>query len=137
MLKESMRLERKPAVLITADFSGPNVEAYAMAWLKLTNNAREYPKMIYKIWNERNSDKVYVLCDPKNKDIVEEFLDEIYYKEYDGKWWNIGKVLDSVEVEIGVPVYEYESDADINDEEWDNDIESSIMYWGKVEEEFG
>lgn len=66
-VKESMRLERKPAVLITADFSGPNVEAYAMAWLKLTNNAREYPKMIYKIWNERNSDKVYVLCDPKKK----------------------------------------------------------------------
>lgn len=137
MLRESMRLERKPAVLITADFSGPNVEAYAMAWLKLTNNAREYPEMIYKIWNERDSDKVYVLCNPKNKDMVEEFLDEIYCKGCDGKWWNIGKVLDSFEIEIGVPVYEYCSDADSDSEEWEDDMDAAVMYWGRVEEEFG
>lgn len=64
----------------------------------------------------------------EKKDIVEEFLDEIYYKECDGKWWNIGKVLDSVEIEIGVPVYEYESDADYDSEEWEDDMDASVVY---------
>ena len=48
MLKEKIYFERKKAVLLTVDFSG-TVEEYAMAWLKLTNNAREYGNMIWKI----------------------------------------------------------------------------------------
>ena len=139
MLKESMRLERKPAVLIIADFSGPNVEAYAMAWLVLTNNAREYPKKIYSIQNERNSSRVYVICNPKNADEIKDFLSGIstYYEADKEKIHYVGKVLDSCEIEVGVPVYEYESDADSDGEEWEDDMDASIMYWGKVEEKFG
>ena len=42
MLKEKLSIERKKAVMITADFTAPTTESYAMAWLKLCNNAREY-----------------------------------------------------------------------------------------------
>ena len=38
MLKEKLSIERKKAVMITADFTAPTTESYAMAWLKLCNN---------------------------------------------------------------------------------------------------
>lgn len=34
MLKEKLSIERKKAVMITADFTAPTTESYAMAWLK-------------------------------------------------------------------------------------------------------
>lgn len=33
MLKEKLSIERKKAVMITADFTAPTTESYAMAWL--------------------------------------------------------------------------------------------------------
>lgn len=41
MLKEKLVIKRKAATLITVDFTAPEIEGYAMAWLKLCNNARE------------------------------------------------------------------------------------------------
>nr|DAG04536.1 MAG TPA: hypothetical protein [Siphoviridae sp. ctDXu9] len=41
MLKEKLVIERKAATLITVDFTAPEIVGYAMAWLKLCNNARE------------------------------------------------------------------------------------------------
>ena len=71
MLKENIYFERKKAVLLTVDFSG-TVEEYAMAWLKLTNNAREYSNMIWKIQNT-SSNTVYVYCNPKSAEAVKDF----------------------------------------------------------------
>ena len=45
MLKEKLVIERKAATLITVDFTAPEIEGYAMAWLKLCNNARELKMM--------------------------------------------------------------------------------------------
>lgn len=42
MLKEKLSIERRKAVMITADFTAPTTKAYAMAWLSLCNNARGY-----------------------------------------------------------------------------------------------
>lgn len=33
MLKEKLSIERKKAVMITADFTAPTTESYAMAWI--------------------------------------------------------------------------------------------------------
>ena len=52
MLKEKLTIERKKAVMITADFTAPTTESYAMAWLKLCNNAREYKDVIWRIEND-------------------------------------------------------------------------------------
>lgn len=85
MLKEKLSIERKKAVMITADFTAPTTESYAMAWLRLCNNAREYKDVIWRIEND-SGNKVYVWCDPKYKETVIEFLTGIvyYYQEDKG-----------------------------------------------------
>lgn len=103
MLKEKLVIKRKAATLITVDFTAPEIVGYAMAWLKLCNVAREL-KRIWKIENDR-SNKVYVWCDPHYKDEMIDFLTGIVYFHKDGKPIPIGKVLDTCDDTIGVPVY--------------------------------
>ena len=135
MLKEKLVIERKAATLITADFTVPEIEGYAMAWLKLCNNARELKRIIWKIENDR-SNKVYVWCDPGHKDEVMDFLTCIVYFHTDGKPIPIGKVLDTCDDTIGVPVYEYESTCDLDDEQWEKDIDYAISNWTAIQDSF-
>lgn len=134
MLKEKLVIERKAATLITVDFTAPEIVGYAMAWLKLCNVAREL-KRIWKIENDR-SNKVYVWCDPHYKDEMIDFLTGIVYFHKDGKPIPIGKVLDACDDTIGVPVYEYESTCDSNDEQWYEDIDYAISNWTAIQEVF-
>jgi hypothetical protein len=134
MLKESIRFERKEAVMLTVDFSG-KIEDYALAWLKLTNNAREYSDMIWKISNDKGN-HVYVICNPKAAEAVKEFCTGIvacYDKEED-KVNYIGKVIDEVKISAGVPVYEYDSTYSCDDERWEDDMDNVVDYWLDVEE---
>ena len=128
MLKEKLVIERKAATLITVDFTAPEIGGYAMAWLKLCNVARELKRIIWKIENDR-SNKVYVWCDPGHKDEVMDFLTGIVYFHKDEKPIPIGKVLDTCDDTIGVPVYEYESTCDSNDEH-------AISNWTAIQEVF-
>ena len=134
MLKEKLVIERKIATLITVDFTAPEIEGYAMAWLKLCNNAREL-KRIYKIKNDR-SNKVYVWCNPDCKDEMIDFLTGIVYFQKDGDVVPIGKVLDVCDDTMGVPVYEYESTCDLNDEQWYEDIDHAISNWTAIQDSF-
>ena len=135
MLKEEISFKRKEAVLLTVDFSGP-IEGYAMAWLKLTNNAREYGNMIWKIFNDREKG-VYVICNPKHVEAVKEFCDGIYtyYNEKKDETCYIGKVISEGKIIVGVPMYEYESTCWGDDEKWEADIDKAVLYWLAVEEE--
>ena len=138
MLKEKIKLERKAAVILEVDFTAPTISGYALAWLKLTNTARECSNKIWKIENERNTSMVYVTCDPKAKDDVKKFLDGIateYVKETE-KVHYIGKVINEYDVVVGVPVYEYETDCDPTDDQWTEDMDNSITHWVNVREEF-
>ena len=135
MLKEKLTFERKKAVVITADFSAPVIEGYAMAWLKLCNNAREYKNIIWKIENDRNN-KVYVWCNPDRKDEVIDFLTGIVNCYKDEEVTTIGKVIDVSEEVIGIPVYEYESTSKGGSDEWEDDIESAISTWMDMQEVF-
>lgn len=135
MLKEELTFERKTAAVITADFSAPVIEGYAMAWLKLCNNAREYKNIIWKIKND-SSNEVYVWCSPDRKDEVIEFLTGIV-EFYEGdKITPIGKVINVSEEVIGVPVYEYETTCDSDDEQWYEDIDHAISNWAAIQEVF-
>ena len=133
MLKEKISFERKEAVMLEVDFSG-TIEEYAMAWLKLTNNAREYSNMIWKISNCRGN-TVFVYCNPKSADVVKEFCTGIvsFYHKDEDKIHLVGEVVKEEEVEVGVPVYEYESTCDLDDPQWETDIESAIYDWMNVE----
>jgi hypothetical protein len=142
MLKEKLTIERRKAVLLTVDISGKHsdgnerLKEYALAWLKLTNNAREYKNMIWKIENNRNNDWVYVWCNPKSAENIKDFCNHIIssYDSTADKMNYIGKVIDEEEVEVGFPIYEYESTCDSNNPQWEEDIESSISDWMYVME---
>lgn len=135
MLKENLTFERKRAAVIIADFSAPVIEGYAMAWLKLCNNAREYKSIIWKIENDRNNN-VYVWCNPDRKDEVVDFLTGIVNCYKDQEVTSIGKVIDVSEEVIGVPVYEYESTSKGGSDEWEDDIDSAISNWTSIQEVF-
>ena len=135
MLKEKLTFERKRAVVITVDFSAPKIEGYAMAWLKLCNNAREYKNIIWKIEND-SSNEVYVWCNPDRKDEVVYFLTGIVDFYEDDKITPIGKVINVSEEVIGVLVYEYESTSEVGSDEWEDDIESAISTWMSIQEVF-
>ena len=134
MLKEKISFERKEAVMLTVDFSG-TIEEYAMAWLKLTNNAREYSNMIWKISN-CSGNNVFVYCNPKSADTVKEFCTGIvsFYHEEDDSIHSIGKVIDEQKITVGVPVYECESTCKVSDPQWEEDIDKAICEWLSVEE---
>lgn len=133
MLKEKLSFERKEAVMLTVDFSG-STEEYALAWLKLTNNAREYSNMIWKISNGRENN-VYVICNPDCSETVRDFCTGIIvlFDEKDDKPHYIGKVIDERKITVGVPIYEYESTYRYDDSRWEEDMDNSICEWLPVE----
>lgn len=133
MLKEKLTFERKKAVLLTVEFKG-TVEEYAMAWLKLTNNAREYSNMIWKIKN-CSSNKVYVYCNPKSVEAVKDFCTGIvsFYHKDEDKIHSVGEVVDETEIIVGIPVYDWESTCRTDDPQWDKDCDSVIYDWMDVD----
>ena len=133
MLKEKIRFERKEAVMLTVDFSG-SIENYALAWLKLTNNAREYSSMIWHISNDKGNN-VYVICNPDSAESVKDFCEGIIvtYNEKEDKPEYIGKVIDERNITVGVPIYEYESTYRYDDEKWEEDLDKAVYTWLPVE----
>lgn len=85
MKENCMRFDKKfgQAVLIEASMEG-KIADYAMAWLHLTNNARENPHVFLKHWNNSGCG-IFVVCSEKYKDSVVEYLEmldmEVYHTE--------------------------------------------------------
>lgn len=133
MLKETIRFERKNATMLTVDIHY-NLKAYALAWLKLCNNAREYPNMIYKLHNNRHDDTVQVVCNPKHKENIKKYCNNLlsYWDNDKERYISVGKVINECAVVIGVPYYEFDSDADVFDDGWNYDMDSAIDIWAEV-----
>ena len=105
--------EKEKATQITVNLEG-DVQKYALSFLHIWNNAREYPNMFYKVENMSASNKVFVTCRTEDAESIKEYLEqfgEITYTEeinrfvisaeYDSKGW---KQLfgDDCEVEFAV-----------------------------------
>lgn len=135
MLKEKLTFERRKAILLTVEFKG-TTEEYALAWLKLTNNAREYSNMIWKIKNTP-SNTVYVYCNPKAAEVVKDFCTGIvaFYHDENKTYYTIGEVTNETEVIVGVPIYEWESNCRGSDPQWEEDFDKSIHEWIAVEDD--
>lgn len=136
MLKEKFYFEKQEAIMLTVDL-GSNLQGYAQAFLKLWNNAREYPDMIYKITNNRHDNTVCVFYNPAYAENVREFCTGIvyYYDEDKEDFVYVGKVTNEAKVIIGIPYYEYESDLDVDDPAWEDDIDQAVSEWLGVREE--
>ena len=75
--------EKEKATQITVNLEG-DVQKYALSFLCIFNNAREYPNMFYKVENLCGSNKVFVTCRTEDAESIKEFLEqfgEITYTE--------------------------------------------------------
>lgn len=52
-----------------------NTQEYALSFLHIWNNAREYPNMFYKVENN-SGNSVFITCNPKYVDEVKEYLEQ-------------------------------------------------------------
>lgn len=66
--------EKQNAIRLSVELKG-NVQEYAMSFLQIFNNAREYPNMIYRVENNPGN-TVYVTCNPEDVDAVRGFLSQ-------------------------------------------------------------
>ena len=100
---------------VRVDCGQAGVEGYAMALLKLFNNARDYPNTICKIKNNYGND-IFVYCPKKKLEIVKNFCNVIYTKyepmlpnaTHAPKGIEIGKVTDVSECKLVMIDYDYE-----------------------------
>ena len=92
--------EKEKAIQITVRLEG-DVQKYALSFLHIWNNAREYPNIFYKVENISDSNDVFITCNPVDVEAVKDYLEqfgEIRYTEeinwfvisaeYDRKGWN-------------------------------------------------
>ena len=92
--------DKEKAIQITVRLDG-NVQRYALSFLHIWNNARDYPEIFYKVENMSASNNVFVTCNPERVEEVTEYLEqfgEIRYTEeinwfvihaqYDSNGWN-------------------------------------------------
>lgn len=106
--------EKEKAIQITVRLDG-NIQEYALSFLHIWNNAREYPNMFYKVQNN-SGNSVHVTCNSKYADEIKEYLEqfgEILYTEevnwiiisaqYDQKGWQ-ELFGDDCEVEFTVEI---------------------------------
>lgn len=90
--------EKQKAIKITVRLDGDTQE-YAMSFLHIWNNAREYPNMFYKVENNSGND-VFVTCRPSDAEAIKEYLEQfgeiryteeinwfIIHAEYDKNGW--------------------------------------------------
>ena len=112
MVKYFHKKER--ATQITVRLEG-DVQKYALSFLHIWNNAREYPEMFYKVENNSEND-VYVTCRPKDAESITEYLEQfgkiilteeinwiVISAEYDMKGWE-ELFGDDCEVEFAVEI---------------------------------
>ena len=82
-----MKAKQDKAVKISATFNG-NVQDYALAWLHLTNNARENPNIFLKHWNN-SGNSVYVVTPEKYVDQMKKYLTGFNSSEFKVKIWDV------------------------------------------------
>lgn len=74
--------EKQKALLFTVSMQG-NVEEYALNFLHIFNNVREYSYMFYSVKNNSGND-VFVTAKPEYKDEIKQYLEqfgEVYIDE--------------------------------------------------------
>ena len=79
------------AVKLSATFKG-KVEAYALAWLNLTNHAREYPATFKKVYNN-SGNGVTVVTSKRSAEAVKDFLEGLSNDDFKVEVWGTEDVL--------------------------------------------
>lgn len=86
--------EKEKANRITVSLEG-DTQTYALSFLHIWNNAREYPNMFYKVEND-SGNYVYITCRKKDTETITEYLE------------NFGKIIDTEEINYFTIKAEYD-----------------------------
>lgn len=90
------------AVKIECTFKG-KLEDYAMAWLHLTNNAREYPFAFLKHYNNAGNN-VTVITTEQYQEKMKEYLEGLAHDDFDVEVW------DTTVIQTIIPLVDWECD---------------------------
>lgn len=108
----SIKAKQDKAVKITCHFKG-STENYALAWLHLTNNAREFPEIFLKHYNN-SGNTVFVVTREKYVDKMKDYLTGFNSSEFEVE------IVDEEKVTTVTPVIDWGSDwKTTTDEEWE------------------
>lgn len=66
---------KEKAVEFTVELEG-DVQQYAMSFLHIFNNARDNKDIFYKVENMSASNKIFVSCNPEDREAVKEYLEQ-------------------------------------------------------------
>lgn len=107
-----IKAKQDKAVKITCEFKG-STENYALAWLHLTNNAREFPEIFLKHYNN-SGNTVFVVTREKYVDKMKDYLTGFNSSEFEVE------IVDEEKVTTVTPVIDWGSDwKTTTDEEWE------------------
>lgn len=76
--------EKQKAIQFSVNLEG-DTQKYALSFLHIWNNAREYPNMFYKVGNNSGND-VFVTCNPKYQKEIKEYLEQF------GEIWDMEEI---------------------------------------------
>lgn len=106
--------KKEKAIQFSVELKGDTQE-YALSFLHIWNNAREYPNMFYKVENN-SGNSVFVTCNPKYTEEIKAYLEQfgeiwdteeinwiIISAEYDMNGWR-ELFDDDCEVEFSVEI---------------------------------
>lgn len=107
-----IKAKQDKAVKITCEFKG-STENYALAWLHLTNNAREFPEIFLKHYNN-SGNGVFVVTPEKYVDKMKDYLTGFNSSEFEVE------IVDEEKITTVTPVIDWGSDwKTTTDEEWE------------------
>lgn len=86
--------EKEKANRITVCLEG-DVQKYALSFLHIWNNAREYPNMFYKVEND-SGNNVYITCRKTDTESITEYLEQF------------GKIVDTEEIDYFIIKADYD-----------------------------
>ena len=120
-----IKAKKGKAVRIECSFTG-STEQYALAWLHLSNNAREYPNIFLKYWNNPY-DSVFVVTPEKYADKMKSYLTSLTKYEVADTTLNrifTVKIEDEEVIETITPLVDWEA---TYEDEADDDAE--VLPW--------
>lgn len=119
---KNVRIKAKmgKAVKLSCSFEG-SVQDYALAWLHLTNNAREYPKIFLKYYNN-SGNGVTVITPEKYVEKMKDYLTGFNTGKFEVMIW------DEEIVSTVTPVIDW-GDNWLNDDVWEELENAEVLQY--------
>ena len=115
-----IKAKKGKAMKLTFEFTG-SVQDYALAWLHLSNNAREYPNVFLKHYNS-DGNYVYVVTSKAKAQNMKDYMEGLSHDGFKVE------LVEEMEIETITPMVDW--DCTFTDEA-DDDVE--VLTWCEMD----